>query len=139
MWSHWYAFLLLVKHKTIDSVLERGVKLDSLVEKSSDLSAASQVFMNCIVVLCTQPRYANITHILCFSQRYVYSYSCSLERAFCTFYCYEFKIQLFFLTKYDMAFIIQRSDSRFVQRYQEFSNMLFCQKIKKKSASNVSC
>ncbi|KAF3678724.1 VAMP-like protein YKT62 [Capsicum annuum] len=29
-------------HKTIDSVLERGEKLDSLVEKSSDLSAASQ-------------------------------------------------------------------------------------------------
>ncbi|GFY99634.1 SNARE-like superfamily protein [Actinidia rufa] len=30
------------KHKTIDSVLARGEKLDSLVEKSSDLSAASQ-------------------------------------------------------------------------------------------------
>lgn len=34
---------LLTQHKTIDSVLERGEKLDSLVEKSSDLSAASQV------------------------------------------------------------------------------------------------
>ncbi|KAG8372611.1 hypothetical protein BUALT_Bualt12G0084700 [Buddleja alternifolia] len=32
----------IILHKTIDSVLERGVKLDSLVEKSSDLSAASQ-------------------------------------------------------------------------------------------------
>ncbi|KAL0382951.1 UNVERIFIED_CONTAM: VAMP-like protein YKT61 [Sesamum calycinum] len=32
----------IIIHKTIDSVLERGVKLDSLVEKSSDLSAASQ-------------------------------------------------------------------------------------------------
>ena len=32
-----------MQHKTIDSVLERGEKLDSLVEKSSDLSAASQV------------------------------------------------------------------------------------------------
>lgn len=31
------------QHKTIDSVLARGEKLDSLVEKSSDLSAASQV------------------------------------------------------------------------------------------------
>ncbi|KAK3005000.1 hypothetical protein RJ639_017869 [Escallonia herrerae] len=30
------------RHRTIDSVLERGEKLDSLVEKSSDLSAASQ-------------------------------------------------------------------------------------------------
>ena len=33
----------LLQHKTIDSVLERGEKLDTLVEKSSDLSAASQV------------------------------------------------------------------------------------------------
>ncbi|KAI7752846.1 hypothetical protein M8C21_000129, partial [Ambrosia artemisiifolia] len=32
-----------ILHKTIDSILERGEKLDSLVEKSSDLSAASQV------------------------------------------------------------------------------------------------
>ncbi|GJV16335.1 glutathione S-transferase T3-like protein [Tanacetum coccineum] len=32
----------IILHKTIDSVLERGEKLDSLVEKSSDLSAASQ-------------------------------------------------------------------------------------------------
>ncbi|GAB2300225.1 VAMP-like protein ykt61 [Dionaea muscipula] len=34
----------IILHKTIDSVLERGIKLDSLVEKSSDLSAASQMF-----------------------------------------------------------------------------------------------
>ncbi|CAI0427415.1 unnamed protein product [Linum tenue] len=34
----------IVLHKTIDSVLARGEKLDSLVEKSSDLSAASQMF-----------------------------------------------------------------------------------------------
>ncbi|KAL4575428.1 hypothetical protein LXL04_022271 [Taraxacum kok-saghyz] len=33
----------IILHKTIDSVLERGEKLNSLVEKSSDLSAASQV------------------------------------------------------------------------------------------------
>lgn len=32
----------LSQHKTIDSVLARGEKLDSLVEKSSDLSMASQ-------------------------------------------------------------------------------------------------
>uniref|UniRef100_A0A803N226 V-SNARE coiled-coil homology domain-containing protein n=1 Tax=Chenopodium quinoa TaxID=63459 RepID=A0A803N226_CHEQI len=34
----------IILHKTIDSVLERGERLDSLVEKSSDLSAASQMF-----------------------------------------------------------------------------------------------
>ncbi|KAG4136785.1 hypothetical protein ERO13_D07G030000v2 [Gossypium hirsutum] len=32
----------IILHQTIDSVLARGEKLDSLVEKSSDLSAASQ-------------------------------------------------------------------------------------------------
>ncbi|KAL0710070.1 hypothetical protein Bca4012_017048 [Brassica carinata] len=32
----------IIIHKTIDSVLARGVTLDSLVEKSSDLSMASQ-------------------------------------------------------------------------------------------------
>ncbi|CAA7032371.1 unnamed protein product [Microthlaspi erraticum] len=34
----------IILHKTIDSVLARGEKLDSLVEKSSDLSMASQLF-----------------------------------------------------------------------------------------------
>lgn len=34
----------VVLHKTIDSVLARGEKLDSLVEKSADLSMASQIF-----------------------------------------------------------------------------------------------
>ncbi|XP_057767870.1 VAMP-like protein YKT61 isoform X2 [Salvia miltiorrhiza] len=34
----------IILHKTIESVLERGEKLDSLVDKSSDLSAASQMF-----------------------------------------------------------------------------------------------
>ncbi|XP_057967688.1 VAMP-like protein YKT61 [Malania oleifera] len=34
----------IILHKTIDSVLARGEKLDSLVEKSSDLSSASQMF-----------------------------------------------------------------------------------------------
>ncbi|XP_075517702.1 VAMP-like protein YKT61 isoform X2 [Primulina tabacum] len=34
----------IILHKTIDSVLQRGEKLDTLVEKSSDLSAASQMF-----------------------------------------------------------------------------------------------
>lgn len=33
-----------ILHKTIDSVLDRGERLDSLVEKSSDLSMASQLF-----------------------------------------------------------------------------------------------
>ena len=34
----------IVLHKTIESVLERGEKLDTLVEKSNDLSLASQMF-----------------------------------------------------------------------------------------------
>lgn len=33
-----------ILHKTIDAVLERGVKLDNLVEKSNDLSAQSKLF-----------------------------------------------------------------------------------------------
>jgi synaptobrevin homolog YKT6 len=33
-----------ILHKTIDSVLERGVKLDQLVDKSNDLSAQSKLF-----------------------------------------------------------------------------------------------
>ena len=32
-----------MQHKTIDSMLDRGERLDSLVEKSSDLSISSQV------------------------------------------------------------------------------------------------
>lgn len=34
----------VILHKTIDSVLERGVKLDNLVEKSTDLSTQSKMF-----------------------------------------------------------------------------------------------
>ncbi|CAN8067867.1 unnamed protein product [Agarophyton chilense] len=34
----------IILHNTIDSVLERGVKLDNLVEKSTDLSAQSKMF-----------------------------------------------------------------------------------------------
>ncbi len=33
-----------ILHKTIDSVLERGVKLDNLVERSDDLSRQSKMF-----------------------------------------------------------------------------------------------
>lgn len=36
----------IILHKTIDSVLERGVKLDSLVEKSTDLSAQSKMYVH---------------------------------------------------------------------------------------------
>ena len=35
----------IVLHKTIESVLERGEKIDSLVEKSGNLSASSKVFL----------------------------------------------------------------------------------------------
>lgn len=34
----------MVLHDTIDSILKRGEKLDSLVDKSNDLSLASQMF-----------------------------------------------------------------------------------------------
>lgn len=34
----------VVLHQTIDSMLQRGEKLDSLVDKSEDLSMASQIF-----------------------------------------------------------------------------------------------
>lgn len=34
----------LLQHKTIESVLERGQKLDSLVERSENLSAQSKMF-----------------------------------------------------------------------------------------------
>jgi synaptobrevin family protein YKT6 len=34
----------IVLHQTIDSVLRRGEKLDALVDKSNDLSLASQMF-----------------------------------------------------------------------------------------------
>jgi len=33
-----------ILHKTIDNVLERGVKLDQLVERSDDLSRQSKMF-----------------------------------------------------------------------------------------------
>lgn len=34
----------IILHKTIESVLDRGEKLDQLVDKSADLSMASQLF-----------------------------------------------------------------------------------------------
>lgn len=34
----------IILHQTIDSVLKRGEKLDALVDKSNDLSLASQMF-----------------------------------------------------------------------------------------------
>ena len=36
----------IILHKTIDGVLERGVKLDNLVEKSTDLSAQSKMYVS---------------------------------------------------------------------------------------------
>ena len=43
----------IVLHKTIESVLERGEKIDSLVEKSDGLSAQSKMFYSkhCFVPL----------------------------------------------------------------------------------------
>ena len=57
----------LVQHKTIDSVLARGEKLDSLVEKSSDLSAASQVNAHKFVMLC----YVFFSFLLSLVHRYL--------------------------------------------------------------------
>lgn len=37
-------FVQVVLHRTIESMLERGEKLDTLVGKSEDLSMASQMF-----------------------------------------------------------------------------------------------
>ncbi len=39
-----YSCMQVVLHKTIESMLERGEKLDALVDKSTDLSMASQMF-----------------------------------------------------------------------------------------------
>ncbi|CAN4084434.1 unnamed protein product [Withania somnifera] len=50
----------IILHKTIDSVLERGEKLDSLVDKSSDLSAASQ-FSCCNVTMFLNSQRFNLT------------------------------------------------------------------------------
>lgn len=42
----------IILHKTIDSVLERGVKLDNLVEKSTDLSAQSKMYVSSCIPRC---------------------------------------------------------------------------------------
>ncbi|GAB4822213.1 hypothetical protein N2152v2_009259 [Parachlorella kessleri] len=41
----------IILHKTIESVLDRGEKLDQLVDKSADLSMASQMFYKQIYVM----------------------------------------------------------------------------------------
>lgn len=55
----------IILHKTIDSVLERGVKLDNLVEKSTDLSAQSKMYVArvrlCMVPLCLHIYFVSIT------------------------------------------------------------------------------
>lgn len=53
-----------VQHKTIDSVLARGERLDSLVDKSSDLSAASQVIsISLHILLCAFIHYLVIASV----------------------------------------------------------------------------
>ncbi|CAD6219292.1 unnamed protein product [Miscanthus lutarioriparius] len=51
----------IILHKTIESVLARGERLDSLVEKSSDLSAASQV---AIIIYGSFKRKLSTCHLL---------------------------------------------------------------------------
>lgn len=41
--KNWH-FFFVQQHKTIDDLLARGEKLDSLVEKSSDLNVSSKVY-----------------------------------------------------------------------------------------------
>ena len=41
----------IVLHKTIESVLERGEKIDTLVEKSNDLSSQSRMFYTQVSIL----------------------------------------------------------------------------------------
>ncbi|KAJ7517838.1 hypothetical protein O6H91_21G041800 [Diphasiastrum complanatum] len=48
----------VILHKTVDSVLARGEKLDSLVEKSTDLSMASQLFSS---GLCAMKDHAQVS------------------------------------------------------------------------------
>jgi hypothetical protein len=66
---------VFLQHKTIDSVLERGEKLDSLVEKSSDLSMASQVFT------CIYLRYCVCSvRFIIYQKAFVWSCSCSTSK-----------------------------------------------------------
>ena len=54
----------IVLHKTIESVLERGEKIDSLVEKSDGLSAQSKMFYSTHFTYCIRCgvlNYADIT------------------------------------------------------------------------------
>ena len=54
----------IVLHKTIESVLERGEKIDSLVEKSDGLSAQSKMFYSTHFTYCISCgvwNYANIS------------------------------------------------------------------------------
>ncbi|CAJ2664342.1 unnamed protein product [Trifolium pratense] len=86
----------IILHKTIDSVLARGERLDSLVEKSSDLSAASQV-SNTALVLQLCPLGLSHEHISC---GYVHSDICyfsnssrfSLLKLWCMWLWYSYGI-----------------------------------------------
>ena len=54
----------IVLHKTIESVLERGEKIDSLVEKSDGLSAQSKMFYSKHLIYITNAAFrirANLT------------------------------------------------------------------------------
>lgn len=51
----------IILHKTIDGVLERGVKLDNLVEKSTDLSAQSKMYVTCPSFISSLPVYEHMS------------------------------------------------------------------------------
>ena len=54
----------IVLHKTIESVLERGEKIDSLVEKSDGLSAQSKMFYKQVCLLLLPIAFCHVDAVL---------------------------------------------------------------------------
>lgn len=76
----------IILHKTIDSVLERGVKLDNLVEKSTDLSAQSKMYVFLFFIHILLPSQSHFRHVVAVSTacRY-YGPTCSNKNTGCVF------------------------------------------------------
>lgn len=68
----------IVLHKTIESVLERGEKIDSLVEKSDGLSAQSKMFYKQVsLFLCGN---GFIAELFCFGDFLTYAHQSSFRQ-----------------------------------------------------------
>jgi hypothetical protein len=93
------------QHKTIDSVLARGEKLDSLVEKSSDLSAASQVSNTAPVLQLCPPALSH--ELMC---GYVHSDVCYFSNSSCfsllKFWCMWLWYSLSMYNEYCISFLL---------------------------------